>query len=279
MESEGAAKNHRCGMPFLDDCSNNNISSLAALGVRLDNTPSSAWTSSQRPHFCHTPWPQVMSQQSDTAQSYQPNSYPNYSAPSMAAPFIYPPPEGQGQARSPSGLNMAHPNISLPPIRSIDGITQPQHQQSQPGGQAPPMGSAMPPNMGQYYGQGQYPPPSSDPNAPVRYPIPPDGRQMSGGRHKKEIKRRTKTGCLTCRKRRIKVCSQHSENSQRTQRNCDSKFLLRCRCSCCLRLIFTEFLRVVATVSSERPWAASLVLTIPLKELDSSIYIQHHDST
>lgn len=28
---------------------------------------------------------------------------------------------------------------------------------------------------------------------------------MSGGRHKKEIKRRTKTGCLTCRKRRIKV--------------------------------------------------------------------------
>lgn len=42
---------------------------------------------------------------------------------------------------------------------------------------------------------------------PVRYPLPPpsDGRVMSGGRHKKEIKRRTKTGCLTCRKRRIKV--------------------------------------------------------------------------
>lgn len=28
---------------------------------------------------------------------------------------------------------------------------------------------------------------------------------LSGGRHKKEVKRRTKTGCLTCRKRRIKV--------------------------------------------------------------------------
>ena len=42
---------------------------------------------------------------------------------------------------------------------------------------------------------------------PVRYPLPAptDGRVMSGGRHKKEIKRRTKTGCLTCRKRRIKV--------------------------------------------------------------------------
>jgi hypothetical protein len=41
----------------------------------------------------------------------------------------------------------------------------------------------------------------------VRYQLPPQGDQrvLSGGRHKKEIKRRTKTGCLTCRKRRIKV--------------------------------------------------------------------------
>lgn len=207
MEDGGAAKNHfgRRGMPFLKDLNN------SSLGVSLDSTPPSTWLSSQFPHFCHTLWPQVMSQQSDTVQSYQPNSYPSYSAPSMAAQFNYPPPEGQGQgqATSPPGSNKAHPNISLPPIRSIDGISQPQHQQSQQGGQAPPMGSAMPPNLGQYYGQGQYPPPTSDPNAPVRYPIPPDGRQMSGGRHKKEIKRRTKTGCLTCRKRRIKVCKQH----------------------------------------------------------------------
>jgi hypothetical protein len=42
----------------------------------------------------------------------------------------------------------------------------------------------------------------------MRYQLPPqpgDTRVLSGGRHKKEIKRRTKTGCLTCRKRRIKV--------------------------------------------------------------------------
>jgi len=42
----------------------------------------------------------------------------------------------------------------------------------------------------------------------MRYALPPqqmDARQLSGGRQKKEIKRRTKTGCLTCRKRRIKV--------------------------------------------------------------------------
>ena len=54
---------------------------------------------------------------------------------------------------------------------------------------------------------------SSPHNQPLRYPLPqPDGRIMSGGRHKKEIKRRTKTGCLTCRKRRIKVRLSSSPN-------------------------------------------------------------------
>jgi hypothetical protein len=49
--------------------------------------------------------------------------------------------------------------------------------------------------------------PANGQNGVLRFPIPPamDARQMTGGRHKKEIKRRTKTGCLTCRKRRIKV--------------------------------------------------------------------------
>ena len=236
MESAGAAKTHLGRrLPFLKDLNN---SSLAARGVRLDNTPTNTWPSSQRPRFGHRTWSQVMSQQqSDSAQSY-----PGYSAPTMAAQFNYPPPEGQGQANSPSGSIMAHPNISLPPIRSIDGISQPQHQQSQQGAQAPPMGSAMPPNMGHYYGQGQYPPPTSDPNAPVRYPIPPDSRQMSGGRHKKEIKRRTKTGCLTCRKRRIKVRKQYSKFMQRTQRDNDLRLSFAMQKCSSLRLIFTEFL-------------------------------------
>lgn len=45
---------------------------------------------------------------------------------------------------------------------------------------------------------------------------------MSGGRHKKEIKRRTKTGCLTCRKRRIKCDEQHPacRNCQKSKREC-----------------------------------------------------------
>jgi hypothetical protein len=69
------------------------------------------------------------------------------------------------------------------------------------------------------------PPPSSLENVVLpttdRYPAPPvqaaqfplvqppeqreDGREFAGAKQKKEIKRRTKTGCLTCRTRRIKV--------------------------------------------------------------------------
>lgn len=45
---------------------------------------------------------------------------------------------------------------------------------------------------------------------------------MSGGRHKKEIKRRTKTGCLTCRKRRIKCDEGHPtcKNCLKSKRDC-----------------------------------------------------------
>ena len=149
----------------------------------------------------------IMSQsqpnESSPAQANPFYSSGQYSSPAMAGQYTYPPPEGQGN--SPSGSNMPLPPLSLPPIRSIDGVAQPQQPPSQPGPQAP-MGSPMPPTMGQYYPQGHPFPPTSDPNAPQRWPLPPDGRAMSGGRHKKEIKRRTKTGCLTCRKRRIKVC-------------------------------------------------------------------------
>ena len=107
-------------------------------------------------------------------------------------------PEGQASP-FPHGASMS--SLNLPPIRSIDGRAQqpPQHQhQHQQQG---------PPQSIPFYQPYPLPPPT-DPNVPIRYPLPPnpDGRLMSGGRHKKEIKRRTKTGCLTCRKRRIKVC-------------------------------------------------------------------------
>ncbi|EMD00910.1 hypothetical protein BAUCODRAFT_118634 [Baudoinia panamericana UAMH 10762] len=61
--------------------------------------------------------------------------------------------------------------------------------------------------------------PSNGAPGMMRYPIPPqapvDGRHATGVRGKKDIKRRTKTGCLTCRKRRIKC-----DESQPTCRNC-----------------------------------------------------------
>ncbi len=81
----------------------------------------------------------------------------------------------------------------------------------------------------------QYPPFPTDPNMLGYGPLPgvpslaltnggqmgvdqsmlPYGQQVQAvlartPQQKKEIKRRTKTGCLTCRKRRIKVCFESS---------------------------------------------------------------------
>ena len=76
-----------------------------------------------------------------------------------------------------------------------------------------PIGSPLPtslppmPQMVQYMGYSpNVPQMGVNSNAPMRYQMQGDAnRMLSGGRHKKEVKRRTKTGCLTCRKRRIKV--------------------------------------------------------------------------
>lgn len=79
-------------------------------------------------------------------------------------------------------------------------------------GQVPqaPIGSPLPNNMPPMASMGQYmtgyPSNMGQGNAQMRYQLPGDPNKMlSGNRHKKEVKRRTKTGCLTCRKRRIKV--------------------------------------------------------------------------
>jgi len=131
--------------------------------------------------------------------------YPSPTQMAVASSYAYPPQQQQQQQQQQS----PHlPPLNLPPIR-LD--SQPQQSQPQPG--QPPMGSPLPPpqqhGMPQYYA---HPPPnmgSQMPMGSVRYQLPPQAgdhqRVLSGGRHKKEIKRRTKTGCLTCRKRRIKV--------------------------------------------------------------------------
>ncbi|KAE8452401.1 hypothetical protein EG329_001101 [Mollisiaceae sp. DMI_Dod_QoI] len=176
-------------------------------------------------------------QQQQAAQSrQQPVSYPSptsYPSPSLSnAQYNYPPPNQQGPEpyrASPTGSNGS---LSLPSMRSLDPLQQQQQQQ-----QHHSMGSNLPPPVAQmggpyYHNQGQtlphpshqYPNVTSDPAGQnMRYALPvTDSRVMSGGRHKKEIKRRTKTGCLTCRKRRIKCDEQHPacRNCQKSKREC-----------------------------------------------------------
>lgn len=77
-----------------------------------------------------------------------------------------------------------------------------------------PIGSPVPTTMGPMAPMGQYmtgfpsnaPSMNVNPNAAAQYQMQGDANRMLSGRNKKEVKRRTKTGCLTCRKRRIKVC-------------------------------------------------------------------------
>ncbi|KXL49419.1 hypothetical protein M433DRAFT_141586 [Acidomyces richmondensis BFW] len=120
----------------------------------------------------------------------------------------------QNASEQPSA-SMQHAPL-LPPIQHFEGVPQYVAMNGVP----PPMQHHPPPYpptlYGGYGGSGGMAAPS---NGMMRYAAipqaPVDARQMSGGRHKKEIKRRTKTGCLTCRKRRIKC-----DEGQPSCRNC-----------------------------------------------------------
>lgn len=155
---------------------------------------------------------------------------------SVMSSYTYPPEQRQrpeAYRLSPTGSpHGSMEPLSLPPIRSLDPRQQQppysSHQQPHPPS-GPGVGPPMPPTLspmphkGPYYGgSAAQPPPvashmglnvTSSPQT-LRFPIPAVGdpnRMISGGggRHKKEVKRRTKTGCLTCRKRRIKVSQRH----------------------------------------------------------------------
>ncbi|KAF2231463.1 hypothetical protein EV356DRAFT_290640 [Viridothelium virens] len=164
----------------------------------------------------------------------EPHSYPS---PSLQNSYAYPPQDQQpvqtSDYRTPSTSSMSQHAVNLPPIRSFDGQNQPSAQQPSVAYPAPsPLPQPGPP-MNSYY-QPSYlsAPPGPQPSTlaqtaaqmGMRYPMPPhlDQRTMSGGRHKKEIKRRTKTGCLTCRKRRIKCDEAHPtcRNCQKSKREC-----------------------------------------------------------
>ena len=178
-------------------------------------------------------------------------------APSQYAPYALSNGQGLSGAAQPGAHNMQA--LNLPPIRSGDGGPQSQQPPQQP----PPSQPGQGPQ--QYYlAPGQpYPGQTGDIMRYGGIPIPPaDSRIMSGGRHKKEIKRRTKTGCLTCRKRRIKVrkdppsralfaCCADSLHQQHHQSILNGE--MRCSCRRLNRLpsCFLGCDRLVATVSSE----------------------------
>jgi hypothetical protein len=163
-----------------------------------------------------------MAEQNGPQARPPPNQYPSphsYPSPQMQSAYAYPPPQGQSNEpyrQSPAASNVPLPPMNLPPMRSVDGQSQAQsasqqapQQNGDPLPQAvQPMQAYYPPPQGmQHPGQGI----TSSPHMMRYAPIPQgDQRIMSGGRHKKEIKRRTKTGCLTCRKRRIKVSMKYS---------------------------------------------------------------------
>jgi hypothetical protein len=133
-----------------------------------------------------------------------------------------------------AALQPSTASISLPPISSIDFHTQLAHRSSpevvQPLPPPPPAPRVLPPLPYPYARHAAPPPPPPPPSIPhdymssrpiypglsssyqpmpVRMPLPSTSDPnliVAPPRHKaKEVKRRTKTGCLTCRKRRIKV--------------------------------------------------------------------------
>lgn len=148
------------------------------------------------------------------------------SSPSMDAPRPQhqqqqqqpPPPYSSSSAPEASrALSHAHTAPTLPPIQHFEQHSMQSQQAQYPQAPAGPQnGAPMQYAPPQYqYPNGAMPPAQmlpnvvSGPNGQMRFALPQQPLpQMSGGRHKKEIKRRTKTGCLTCRKRRIKVSAQ-----------------------------------------------------------------------
>ncbi|OIW31863.1 hypothetical protein CONLIGDRAFT_712311 [Coniochaeta ligniaria NRRL 30616] len=196
-------------------------------------SPSPPMSGSQHP-------PAGQPRQGQAAYS-SPASYQTSPSMHTGAQYAYPtqiPQQHDPYRASPASVNSS---MSLPSMRTFDQQQPPQSQaytmgspvgqpiagqmggqmgMPSPGGMAPgPVGmgyysSTLPPNP---YGM------QVDSNG-VRYAIMPeiDPRIILANRQKKEIKRRTKTGCLTCRKRRIKCDEAHPtcNNCKKSKREC-----------------------------------------------------------
>ncbi|KAL1957825.1 hypothetical protein VTO42DRAFT_5543 [Malbranchea cinnamomea] len=104
---------------------------------------------------------------------------------------------------------------SLPPVHQNHAFTQPPPQQPQMAMGFGTIPMTMPgPTIAQYY-----PDMSGRVSSPDGYDVMDSSRL---GRTKKDVKRRTKTGCLTCRKRRIKCDERHPicRNCEKSKREC-----------------------------------------------------------
>ncbi|KAF9873660.1 C6 finger domain-containing protein [Colletotrichum karsti] len=137
-----------------------------------------------------------------------PRSYPspnNFSTAGMQpAQYAYHP-----QPNQPTGDPYRASPGAVPSLPSMKSLEHHHYPQGAPQHQPMPMPMPMPPNAGMayYMAPGVQNPYMAQDMSSMRYALPPghDPRLMRGpGGPKKEIKRRTKTGCLTCRKRRIK---------------------------------------------------------------------------
>ncbi|KAM4055010.1 fungal zn(2)-Cys(6) binuclear cluster domain-containing protein [Hirsutella rhossiliensis] len=147
----------------------------------------------------------------------------SYPASTAASPSVY-----LASSNMPSGQYVPAP-MSLPSMRTMDSM--PQQPVSQPPAPHHTMAMAMTTPLAPVSGAPLFYPhhamalPSNYSlahDAMSRFPLPHDPRILGSRGPKKEIKRRTKTGCLTCRKRRIKCDETHPtcNNCKKSKREC-----------------------------------------------------------
>ncbi len=155
----------------------------------------------------------------DAQPRQQPDSYllpPSYPSPLLQPSYAYSPTQREQVANvHRTGSATSYTSLDLPPIRSIEFESDTQFQSRQPSLQSFTPSAT---SVDTYYYQADQSPQrysqetdqtnSSYVHATDYQLLPAQLREqriMSGQRERKAIKRRTKTGCTTCRKRRIKV--------------------------------------------------------------------------
>ena len=155
----------------------------------------------------------------DVQPRQQPDSYvspPSYPSPLLQPSYAYPPTQGEQAANvHRTGSATSYTSLDLPPIRSIEFESDTHFQSRQPSLHT---FAPFPTSVDTYYHQAdqspqRYSQETDQANSlyvrATDYQLLPaqlhEQRIMSGRRERKAIKRRTKTGCTTCRKRRIKV--------------------------------------------------------------------------